>query len=203
MYDINFTDDSVNTGGLTASGGEFERWRYRLVELANPSNPQEAQIWNDLVSFWKELDAVGFDIYRSLASHNESLPLNRAELTSVLKNRADSYATQLDTGLMEIEFTLDHHKKAIIKEIGFRSVERGFIDPFAYAGSGTPNLLHQSAAYDAIFQAFWKPQWPWFGGINFWDIAVDDSKVGPEDTGFSPRGKPETEEIVKSYYMSN
>lgn len=203
MYDINFTDDSVNTGGLTASGGEFERWRYRLVELANPSNPQEAQIWNDLVSFWKELDAVGFDIYRSLASHNESLPLNRAELTSVLKNRADSYATQLDTGLMEIEFTLDHHKKAIIKEIGFRSVERGFIDPFAYAGSGTLNLLHQSAAYDAIFQAFWKPQWPWFGGINFWDIAVDDSKVGPEDTGFSPLGKPETEEIVKSYYMSN
>lgn len=203
MYDINFTDDSVNTGGLTASGGEFERWRYRLVELANPSNPQEAQIWNDLASFWKELDAVGFDIYRSLASHNQSLPLNRAELTSVLKNRADSYATQLDTGLMEIEFTLDHHKKAIIKEIGFRSVERGFIDPFAYAGSGTLNLLHQSAAYDAIFQAFWKPQWPWFGGINFWDIAVDDSKQGPEDTGFSPLGKPETEEIVKSYYMSN
>lgn len=203
MYDINFTDDAVNTGGLTASGGEFERWRYRLVELANPSNPQEAQIWNDLTSFWKELDSIGFDIYRSLASHNQVLPTDYAELTNVLKNRADSYATQLDTGLMEIEFTLNHHKKAIIKEIGFRSVDRGFIDPFSYAGSGTLNLQHQSAAYDAIFQAFWKPQWPWFGGINFWDIAVDESKKGIEDTGFSPLGKPMTEEVVQSYYLNN
>lgn len=203
MYDINFTDDAVNTGGLTASGGEFERWRYRLVELANPSNPQEAQIWNDLTSFWKELDSIGFDIYRSLASHNQVLPTDYAELTNVLKNRADSYATQLDTGLMEIEFTLNHHKKAIIKEIGFRSVDRGFIDPFSYAGSGTLNLQHQSAAYDAILQAFWKPQWPWFGGINFWDIAVDESKKGIEDTGFSPLGKPMTEEVVQSYYLNN
>lgn len=203
MYDINFTDDAVNTGGLTASGGEFERWRYRLVELANPSNPQEAQIWNDLTSFWKELDSIGFDIYRSLASHNQVLPTDYAELTNVLKNRADSYATQLDTGLMEIEFTLNHHKKVIIKEIGFRSVDRGFIDPFSYAGSGTLNLQHQSAAYDAILQAFWKPQWPWFGGINFWDIAVDESKKGIEDTGFSPLGKPMTEEVVQSYYLNN
>ncbi len=68
MYDINFTDDSVNSGGLSASGGEFERWRYRLVDLAEPTNPEERKIWNDLVSFWTELDAVGLDIYRSLAS---------------------------------------------------------------------------------------------------------------------------------------
>ena len=35
MYDINFTDDSVNSGGLSASGGELERWRYRIVDLAD------------------------------------------------------------------------------------------------------------------------------------------------------------------------
>ncbi len=203
MYDINFTDDSVNAGGLTASGGEFERWRYRLVELANPSNPEEAAIWNDLSTFWKELDAVGLDIYRSLASNNQQLPEDYNSLVSVLKNRADSYATQLDTGLMEIEFTLDHHKKAIIKEIGFRSVDRGFIEPFSYAGTGVLNLKHQTAAYDAIFQSFWQPQWPWFGGINFWDIAVDDRLTGQNDTGFSPLGKTHTEEVVKSYYLNN
>lgn len=203
MYDINFTDDSVNAGGLTASGGEFERWRYRLVELANPSNPEEAAIWNDLATFWKELDAVGLDIYRSLASNNQQLPTDYNQLVAVLKNRADSYATQLDTGLMEIEFTLDHHKKAIVKEIGFRSVDRGFIEPFSYAGTGVLNLQHQTAAYDAIFQSFWQPQWPWFGGINFWDIAVDDRLTGPNDTGFSPLGKSHTEEVVKSYYLNN
>src|SRR5690606_15792269 len=37
MYDINFTDDTaVSSGDLTAMGGELERWRYRLVDLANP-----------------------------------------------------------------------------------------------------------------------------------------------------------------------
>lgn len=203
MYDINFTDDTVNAGGLTASGGEFERWRYRLVELAHPSNPEEAKIWNDLVSFWKELDAVGLDIYRSLASSNQVLPTDYKELVATLKNRADSYATQLDTGFTEIEFTLDHTKKAIIKEIGFRSVERSFIEPFSYAGSGVVNVPHQTAAYEAVFESFWKPQWPWFAGINFWDIAVDPTKRGAEDNGFSPLGKKETEDVVKAYYFHN
>ena len=203
MYDINFTDDSNSAGGLTASGGEFERWRFRLVELAHPKNPEEAAIWNDLSTFWKELDAVGLDIYRSLASPNQVLPTDYNELVAVLKNRADSYATQLDTGLMEIEFVLEHQKKAIIKEIGFRSVEKGFVDPFAYAGTGTLNVKHQTAGYAAIFEAFWKPQWPWFAGINFWDIAVDESKRGPQDTGFSPLGKVPTEDVVKGYFLNN
>lgn len=203
MYDINFTDDSVNAGGLTASGGEFERWRYRLVELADRTNPEERKIWEDLSTFWKELDAIGLDIYRSLESPNKILPTKYNELVATLKNRADSYATQLDTGLTEIEFTLNHSKVAIIKEIGFRSVERGFIDPFAYAGSGVLNLEHQAAAYQAVFEAFWKPRWPWFGGINFWDIAVDPSKTGDKDNGFSPLGKEQTEQIVKDYYLKN
>lgn len=203
MYDINFTDDSVNAGGLTASGGEFERWRYRLVDLANPSNPDEAKIWSDLVTFWKELDAVGLDIYRSLASYNQVLPNDFGSLVEALKARSDSYATQLDTGFMQIEFTLENHKKAIIKEIGFRSVDRGFIDPFAYAGSGSVNIPHQAAAYQAVLASFWQPQWPWFQGINFWDIAVDPSKTGAADNGFSPVGKEATEKVVKDYYLRN
>lgn len=203
MYDINFTDDSVNAGGLTASGGEFERWRYRLVELADRTNPEERKIWEDLSTFWKELDAIGLDIYRSLESPNKVLPTKYSELVATLTNRADSYATQLDTGLTEIDFALNHSKVAIIKEIGFRSVERGFIDPFAYAGSGVLNLEHQAAAYQAVFEAFWKPRWPWFGGINFWDIAVDPSKTGDKDNGFSPLGKEQTEQIVKDYYLKN
>lgn len=203
MYDINFTDDTVNADGFAASGGEFERWRYRLVDLANPTKPEELKIWNDLVSFWKELDSVGLDIYRSLASKNQQLPTDYNELVSVLKTRSDSYATQLDNGFMQIELTLDHHKEAIIKEIGFRSVDSGFIDPFAYAGTGIVNIPHQAAAFQAIFDSFWTPQWPWFKGINFWDIAVDPTKIGLKDNGFSPVGKEQTENVVKDHYLKN
>ncbi|MGZ3775210.1 MAG: glycoside hydrolase family 113 [Pseudobdellovibrionaceae bacterium] len=204
MYDINFTDDSVNSGGgISASGGELERWRYRLVDLANPSNPEEYKIWNDLATFWKELDNVGLDIYRSLASKNQDLPSNSDDLAKQLKNRSDSYATQLDTALTAIEMTLDHHKDIIIKEIGFRSVDKGFIDPFSYAGTGNVNVNHQSSAYKAVFESFWKPQWPWFQGINFWEITVDPSKAGNQDNGFSPVGKKDTESVVKDYYNKN
>lgn len=203
MYDINFTDDTVVADGISASGGEFERWRYRLVDLANPSNPEELKIWNDLVSFWTELDYVGLDIYRSLASQNQVLSPDYNTLVGELKNRSDSYATQLDNGFMQIELTLSHHKEAIIKEIGFRSVDRGFIDPFAYAGTGVLNLTHQAAAYQAIFESFWDPKWPWFKGIAFWDLAVDPSKQGQLDTGFSPLGKAQTEDVVKKYYLNN
>lgn len=203
MYDINFTDDSVNSGSLASSGGEFERWRYRIVDLADRQNPDEKQIWQDLTAFWSELDAVGFDIYRSLASPNQELPTDFNDLVNVLKQRSDSYATQMDTGLTQIEMTLNFHQNAIIKEIGFRSVDRGFIDPFAYSGTGTVNIPHQAAAYQAVFASFWEPKWPWFKGINFWDIAVDPSRLGPNDNSFSPVGKPQTEQVIQNHFFHN
>lgn len=200
MYDINFTDDSNNSGGLTSSGGELERWRYRLVDLAEPANPEEHKIWKDLVSFWNELDSVGLDIYRSLASKGQTPPTDYNQLVATLKNRADSYATQLDTALMEIEFVTGKTQKAEIKEIGFRSVENGFIEPFAYAGSGKLNIAHQAAAIEAIFESFWMPRWPWFNGISWWEIQVDPSKKGASDNGFSPVGKNQTEAVFKKYH---
>lgn len=202
MYDINFTDDSVNAGSLTKAGGEMERWRYRLVDLAqSDTTTPEGKIWQDLVDFWKGLDAIGIDMYRSLADHDQlNFPLDLGGLTSVLKVRSDSYASQMDTILAEIAVMLDHEKVAIFKEVGFRSVERGFIDPFAYAGPGTYNELHQAAAYNALLQSFWAAKWPWFGGVNFWDIPVNPLLHGVDDTGFSPLGKPMTEEVIKQFY---
>jgi hypothetical protein len=77
-------------------------------------------------------------------------------------------------------------KPVIFKELGFRSVELGFIDPFAYAGSGDVSIQHQAAAYEAYFRSFWEPNWSWFQGLNFWEISLDPSKEGPQDNGFSP-----------------
>ncbi|MFS4460050.1 glycoside hydrolase family 113 [Bdellovibrio sp. HCB2-146] len=202
MYDINFTDDTVNSNGLAASGGEFERWRYRLADLSDRTNPTEKQIWQDLSSFWKELDAIGLDIYRSLASKGQNFPTDENAMVSVLKSRADSYASQIDTGLLQIEMAVGQTQKAIIKELGFRSVHNGFIDPFTYAGSGEININHQAMAYEAIFQSFWDAKWPWFKGICFWEISVDPNKNGENDNGFSPIGKPSTEKVIRSRYFN-
>lgn len=202
MYDINFTDDRVNSDGIGTTGGEFERWRYRLVDLANRPNPDEQQIWKDLSDFWSELDAIGIDVYRSLASSNQPVPTDYVQLVDLLKQRTDSFATQMDNSLGAISLTLGTDKPVIFKELGFRSVELGFIDPFSYAGSGTPSVTHQAAALQAYFDSFWSVGWPWFKGFNFWEISLDASKEGPNDNGFSPVGKKQSEDIITKYFKN-
>ena len=202
-YDINYTDDTVNNGALLKAGGEIERWRYRLVDLAEPEDPAQAQIWKDLVAFWTELDAVGIDMYRSLAGPSDLIPLETNSLVKLLRLRSDAYASQLDNILTEISIYLSHDKKIVLKEVGFRSVENGFIDPFTYAGPGNYNEAHQYSAVRALFESFIDPQWSWFGGVNLWDLPIDPSLHGQGDLGFSPVGKTMTEELIRKYYQQN
>lgn len=203
MYDINFTDDTaVSSGDLTAMGGELERWRYRLVDLANPEDPEEFAVWQDLVNFWSELDAIGIDMYRSLASPTDVLPSNYVELVSHLQIRSDEYASQIDLALAEIESITEKMQYMIFKEVGYRSVNKGFINPFDYeTGLGVYREDHQAAAFDALFKSFWEPRFPWFQGASFWDVSVNPTRnTGVGDTGFSPIGKPQTIEVLKKIY---
>ncbi len=202
MYDINFTDDSILQGGVGASGGELERWRYRLVDLASPKDPDQEKIWKDLVQFWSELDFIGIDMYRSFATPTDVLPSDYNQLVDVLGLRANRFASQLDSTLIEIESVTGVHKKVVFKEVGFRSVDRGFVNPFQYTSSGGQvNLDHQAAAYEAFFKAFWAPAWDWFEGVVFWDVSIAPSLSGPTDASFSPLGKPATEAVLRRYLM--
>lgn len=205
MYDINFTDEKVSSGSVAiqASGGELERWRYRLADLAWPADADEAKIWKNLVDFWTELDAVGIDMYRSLASRTAVIPQDYDALVSMLTDTSSRYATQVDNTLTEIELTLGVSKTIYFKEVGFKSVNRSFIDPFAWDESDPTvrqNILHQAAAMESIFQAFQAPGWDWFGGISFWDISMDPQRHDSEDKGFSPLGKKATEDVLLRWF---
>lgn len=203
MYDINFTDDRASSNGdLTAAGGELERWRYRIVDLANPEDPAEREIWQNLVTFWKELDAIGIDMYRSLASRSDLIPRDYVSLVPFLRRRTDEYANQVDTTLAEIESVTEQMQYMIFKEVGYRSVDRGFIDPFAYeTGTGNYNDDHMAGSFQALFESFWEPRFPWFQGASFWDVSVSPSRNGGAgDTGFSPIGKPKTTAVLQNLF---
>jgi len=207
MYDINFTDDKVvsDESGIEEFGGEFARWRYRIVDLANRENPDEKEVWRNLVEFWKGLDAIGIDMYRSLATEEQVVSARFNDLIRDLKQASDRYASQIDNALYEIETITKKPQFVVLKEVGFRSVERGYVNPFRYVGEdrGTVSISDQAAAYEALFQSFWMPNWEWFRGIVLWDISINPVLHGPNDSGFSFLGKTQTEEIVKKYFLED
>ncbi len=197
MYDINFTDDRTDTANLSQYGGEFARWYYRLAGFAKPDQ--------SLADFWNGLDAIGIDVYRSLATDQEAatLPANYDDLVVLLRKKSDLYAQQIDQSLEKIGDKLGTgFKDVVLKELGFASRDLGFIRPFEYSktANGQANVLHQAAAYEAIFRSFWSPGFEWFRGIVFWDASVNESLHGPTDHGFSPLGKPKTEQVLKNYW---
>jgi hypothetical protein len=172
------------------------------VDLANPADPAQLAIWQDLVQFWIELDGIGIDMYRSLAGKKESIPADFPSLVRLLRIRSDQFASQLDDALLNIESITRQPAKVVFKEVGFRSVERGFHDPFNYEnGTGTYNALHQAAAFQAIFESFWQSGFSWFHGGSLWDIGINPARNGgPGDTGFSPLGKPETLRVIQRIF---
>src|SRR5690606_24632966 len=124
-------------------------------------------------------------------------------LVAELRVTAERYAGQLDNILFEIQLALghDHPKETIIKEVGYRSIENGFIRPFEYsADTGILNIDHQAAAYEAVFLAFQESGYEWYEGIIWWDASISPDRHGPVDLGFSPLGKQKTEEVILQYF---
>ena len=55
----------------------------------------------------------------------------------------------------------------------------------------------QADCYQAALESVWDE--PWFAGIYWWDWSAAPSVGGPQDTGFTPFGKP-AEQVLRSWY---
>lgn len=195
MYDINYTDAGFSVGEKNYVGGELAYFRYYLVDNYQPADP----MWKGLQEFWGTLDAVGIDLYRSLAQENQVLPSGFNELVSTLKATSDTFVLDLENTFSAIDHITGVQSTLEIKEAGFRSVQKSFINPFVYAGSGILSLDDQAAAYAAFFQSFFTPTFTRLRGVGFWDASVDTVRHGASDYGFSPIGKEPTENIIRQY----
>jgi hypothetical protein len=204
MYDINYTDASENDDGTGASGGELERWRYRLVDLGPGSQLYETkaevrEAWSQLKDLWDAIDVAGIDNYRSLSPRNASYPDDFAGLVAHLGRLADQHARDIDNALFDIETAVGTPKNVILKEIGYKSCTGCFTEPFSYDDPRLEvNIKHQAAAYQAVFNAFVKPKWSWFMGISFWDVSTNPMRAGNSDPGFAPIGKGLTEDVIRA-----
>ncbi len=135
------------------------------------------EVW--MVPFWGLLDRVGVDFYAPVA---ERLNAGRVELLAGWQQWLDRlFLLHKQTGL-----------PVLFTEIGYRSVDGAGMQPFAFGGSGLVDLAEQSDLYWAAMQATGDKQW--IEGIYWWNwLASGDG--GPENTDYTPAGKPATEEL--------
>jgi len=204
-YDIFCSDSYGEDKKDGASGGEFERWRYRLVSL-KPANETDiglsAEAWRQLREFWSVLDAVGIDMFRPMVLNtSDALPANQAELTAILVKRAEGFAKDLNNKIQDIEKATGISHPFILKAVGFKSCTECLANPFASGPTALPSALHQAAAYESLLTAFTKPGFSWLKGIYFWDMPIDPARAGSEDTGFSPRLKEPTENVLRKFFL--
>ncbi len=197
-YGINYTDQYVLANGRKTWGGELEQWRFFLTEPFKNRTYQNHQ--RDLQAFWQALDVIGIDYYRAMASSSEKFVVEHEALVRQLLPRVQSHASQLDNTLTEIAMIVGEEKPLYFQEVGYRSVEKCFLDPSSYESDGGKySLLHQAAAWDTFFRSYWVPQWPWMAGLAVWQVLVDEDTGTVSDKGFTPLLKAPTEEVFRQY----
>lgn len=196
-YGLNYTDQYVVSGGQKIWGGEIEQWRNDIVETF--TDPKLIQHQKDMRDLWSSLDIIGVDYYRALASSTDKFASDFATLANQLQARPQSHATQLDNLLTEVALTIGVEKPLYFQEVGYRSVQNCFLDPSQYESQpGKANQIHQAAAWEAFFRAYWQPRWNWMAGVGLWQDLVDVDPA-PNDDGFSPFGKAPMGTVLQNY----
>jgi hypothetical protein len=105
------------------------------------------------VQFWDALDYIGVDAYYPL-SFMPDPPLQQ-----IIANW-----TQYEELLSNLSSTWS--KPIIFTEIGYRSYADAAMMPWAFTGSGSPDMLAQYNLYLAFFQTIYKK--PYFAGVFWW-----------------------------------
>ncbi len=138
----------------------------------------------DAVTWWDALDFIGMDLYPTLS------PEKRPSVSSLC------YGWE---GYLERLRVLSERwgKPLVITEIGYRSVEGGAQNPWDWQRQGPVDLVTQRKCYEAALRMVAGRTW--LAGMYWWQWAPDPSDGGPDDTGYSPHGKPAERSLAFGY----
>ncbi|MEM7263073.1 MAG: hypothetical protein AAF488_13870, partial [Planctomycetota bacterium] len=139
--------------------------------------------WDSLdgVSFIQELDIIGMTTYFGLSDQDD--PSVESMVTRWKTIQADVH-----------EWSHFHRIPLIFTEVGFPSQDGANRNPWNYYHSTVVDLAEQRDCYEA-FQTVWAGD-SVLGGVLFYNWF---GRGGPEDTGYTPRGKPALE-IIRSWF---
>jgi len=137
------------------------------------------------VKWWDAVDFIGQDAYPTL--------------TQVIKPTVEDLLagwTSFRNKLLGLSETWG--KPLILTEIGCRSVERGAQNPWDWQRAGAVDLAVQTNFYEAACRAV--AGLGWLRGMYWWQWSPDPDDGGPDDTGYTPHGKP-AEAVLRSWYL--
>ncbi|MBU0551481.1 hypothetical protein KKF91_19435 [Myxococcota bacterium] len=131
------------------------------------------------VKFWDDLDYIGLTAYYRLTDEAEGLPSVAALTTRWLEIKAQLLAFQGEIG-----------RPLLFTEVGYPSLKGAAYSPWDYTGSRPIDLEAQRRCL-AAFNAAWIDE-PKLAGAFFWNWW---GPGGPEDGGYTPKGKPGEAEV--------
>ena len=168
-----------------------EHWRdiIRTVRKVYGGQLTYAANWGEEFenfSFWKDLDAIGLNSYYPLSDKDQPTDED-------LLDGARRWFT------MAAKVSQRNDRPLWLTEVGFRSVERAWVNPHAEPNDRPADLTAQARSYRALLQAaaatpelqgmfVWK--WPSYLGRNTYR---------GERVGFTPGGKPAADELERFY----
>jgi hypothetical protein len=138
-----------------------------------------------MVQFWDQLDMVGMNSYWKLGPDDDP---------SVSVEEIERRWTRIQKDLFEWQKTV--RKPILLTEAGWCSLANASYEPWDYTRVDLSlDLELQRRLYEGFFASWWgKPQ---CAGFLLWEWTPE-SPGGPEDKGYTPRGKPAAE-VMKAW----
>jgi hypothetical protein len=139
----------------------------------------------EAVSFWDALDLIGQDLYPTLTTKiNPSVSdLGYGWRRLLLKIKALSEKWG---------------KPVLITEIGYRSVRGGAQNPWDWQKTGPVDLVVQRKCYEAALRMVAGQIY--IAGMFWWQWFPDPAIGGPNDTSYTPYGKP-AERVLRLRFL--
>jgi hypothetical protein len=130
-----------------------------------------------MVQFWNDLDMVGMNSYWKLGPD---------DAPGVSVEEIEQRWMRIQKDLFAWQKTV--HKPILLLEAGWCSLANASYEPWDYTRVDLAlDLDLQKRLYEGFFESWWdKPQ---FAGFMLWEWTPE-SPGGPDDKGYTPRGKP-------------
>ncbi len=129
----------------------------------------------EAVTWWDALDLIGQDAYPTLTTAEHPSVDNLLEGWEAFGDKLRRLSEKWG-------------KPLVLTEIGCRSILGGAQNPWDWQRRGPVDLEVQKNFYEAACRAVAAR--PWLRGLYWWDWSPDPEAGGPDDTGYTPHGKP-------------